>query len=214
MATHQSARFNNNPKLSHERSIRRLAKYLLGTQNRGIVFTPDASKGIECYVDADFSGNWNAVESEDPENILSRTGYIIYYGGCPIHWQSKLQTEIALSTTEAEYIALAHSMRDVIPLMNLLEEFRKIVPVTNVPPEIKCKVFEDNTSCIKVAKAPNMTPRTKHIALKYHFFRSHVASGKINIVPISTTEQTADILTKPLSGELFIYLRNKIMGWT
>ena len=104
-------------------------------------------------------------------------------------------------------------MRDVIPLMNLLEEFGKIVKVTNVPPEIKCKVFEDNTSCIKVANAPNMTPRTKHIALKYHFFRSHIKSGRIKILPIPTTEQRADILTKPLSGDLFVYLRNKIMGW-
>ena len=213
MATHQCARFNNDPKLSHERSIRRICKYLLGTQDRGLVFKPDISKGIECFVDADFSGNWNAIDSEDPENVLSRTGYIIYYGRCPIHWVSKLQTEIALSTTESEYIALAQSMRDVIPLMNLLEEFGKVVKVTNVSPEIKCKVFEDNTSCIKVATAPSMTPRTKHIALKYHFFRSHVKSGKVTILPISTTEQRADILTKPLSGELFVYLRNKIMGW-
>ena len=60
-------------------------------------------------------------------------------------------------------------MRDVIQIVNLLEEFRKIVPVTNVPPKVKCKIFEDNTSCITVAKAPSMTPRTKHIALKFHF---------------------------------------------
>jgi hypothetical protein len=104
-------------------------------------------------------------------------------------------------------------MRDVIPLMNLLEEFVKIVKVTNVPPEIKCKIFEDNTSCIKIATAPSMTPHTKHIALKYHFFRSQVKSGKVTILPISTTEQRADILTKPLIGDLFEYLRNKIMGW-
>jgi hypothetical protein len=71
MATHQCARFNNNPKLSHERSIRRVCKYLLGTQDKGIVFKPDPSKGIECFVDADFSGNWNAVDSEDLENVLS-----------------------------------------------------------------------------------------------------------------------------------------------
>ena len=86
------------------------------------------------------------VDSEDPENILSRTGYIIYHAGCPIHRVSKLQTEIVLSTTEAEYITLSQSMRDVIPLMNLLDEFSKVVKVTNVPPKIKCMVFEDNTS--------------------------------------------------------------------
>ena len=182
------ARFNNDPRLSHERSLRRICKYLLGTQDIGIVFKPEPLKGVEYYLNADFSRNWNVVDSEDPENILSRTGYIIYYAGCPIHWVSKLQTEIVLSTTEAEYITLSQSMRDVIPLMNLLDKFSMVVKVTNVPPKIKCKVFEDNTSCIKVATTSSITPRTKHIALKYHFFRFHVHSGKIIILPISTTE--------------------------
>lgn len=109
--------------MSHERSIRRIVKYLVATQDKKIVSKPDFSCGIECFVDADFSGIWNAVGSEDPLNVLSRTGYIIYYGGCLIHCVSKHQTEIALSTTEAEYVALSQSMRDVIPLMNLLEEF-------------------------------------------------------------------------------------------
>ena len=76
-------------------------------------------------------------------------------------------------------MALSQSMRDVIPLMNLLEEFGKIIVVKNIPPMIKWKIFEDNVSCIKVATAPNITPRTKHIALKYHFFCSYVQSGKI-----------------------------------
>ena len=119
------------------------------------MFKPDLSKGIECLVDANFSRNWNAADSEDPENVLSRTGFIIYYGGYPIHWISKLQTEIALSTTEAEYIAFSQSMRDVITLMNLIEEFGKVVNVIQVPPTIRCIIFEDNTSCIKVASAPN-----------------------------------------------------------
>ena len=213
MTTHQCARFNNDPKLSHERALYRVVRYLVGTQNKGLVFKPDASKGLECYVDADFSGNWTAADSDDPENVLSRTGYIIYYAGCPIHWVSKLQTEIALSTTESEYIALSQSMRDVIPMMNLLDEFRKILFIEEKIPSVRCTVFEDNTSCISVATAPSMTSRTKHIALKYHHFRSFVKNGTIKILPIGTAEQTADILTKPLSGDLFLYLRKKMMGW-
>jgi len=84
MATHQCARYNNDPKLSHERAIQRIEKYLLGTQNKGIIFSPNPKQGLECFVDADFSGNWTAVDSEDPENELSNTGYIIFYAGCPI----------------------------------------------------------------------------------------------------------------------------------
>ena len=82
MATHQCTRYNNDPKLSHERAIRRIGKYLLGTQNKGIIFSPNPKQGLECFVDADFSGNWTAVDSEDPENVLSRTGYIIFYILC------------------------------------------------------------------------------------------------------------------------------------
>jgi len=74
MATHQCARYNNDPKLTHERAIRRIGKYLLGTQNKGIIFSPNPKQGLECFVDADFSGNWTAVDSEDPENVLSSTG--------------------------------------------------------------------------------------------------------------------------------------------
>ena len=117
-----------------------------------------------------FAGNWNAVDSLNPENVLSKSGYVIFYANCPIHWVSKLQSEIALSTCEAEYIALSQAMRDVIPMMNLLNEFKGIFFIPSIHPKIQCKVFEDNASCIKVAKAPTMTPRTKHIALKYHHF--------------------------------------------
>ena len=104
-------------------------------------------------------------------------------------------------------------MRDVIPTMNLLDEFRDVICIKRIPPRVKCKVFEDNTGCISVAKAPIMTPRTKHFALKYHHFRSFVQKGVIEIYPIGTTKQTADTFTKPLSGDLFVYLQIKLMGW-
>jgi len=213
MAVHQCARFNNEPRMMHERALRRIAKYLIGTQDRGIIFKPDKSKGIECFADASFADGWAHSDSNDPENVLSRTGYVIYYAGCPIHWVSKLQTEHALSTCEAEYVALSQSMRDVIPMMNLITEFKTILELPDPLPKVHCKVFEDNSSCIKVAKAPSMTPRTKHIALKYHHFRSFIRNGSIEIIHIGTSEQIADILTKPLTGEVFKYLRKKLMGW-
>ena len=101
---------------------KRIGRYLLGTKDKGIHFTPDPNRGLECFVDADFAGSWNANDAQNPENVLSRTGFVIMYAGCPIHWMSKLQTEIALSTTEAEYIALSQALRDVIPMMALLAE--------------------------------------------------------------------------------------------
>ena len=135
------------------------------------------------------------------------------YAGCPITWSSKLQTEIALSTTEAEYIALSQLMRKMIPFLNLMEEIGTVLGVFNPKPKFHCKVFEDNMSCIKVAESPKFTPRTKHIAIKYHHFRKHIVDGTITIHHIETKQQVADIFTKPLDESLFNHLREMLMGW-
>ena len=72
------------------------------------------------YVDVSLAGEWNTAWSDEPSSVMSRTGNIILYAGCPIIWCLKLQTEIALSTTESEYIALSQSLIGVIPLTGLL----------------------------------------------------------------------------------------------
>jgi len=213
MATHQCARFNNAPMLCHERAIKRICKYLLGTMDKGMIFRPDMERGLECHVDADFAGGWSSGDTQNPAAVLSRTGFVISYAGCPIYWASKLQTEIALSTTEAEYIALSMAMREVLPFLNLMQEINTVLPLPAGAPKFFCKVWEDNQSCIKVAESPKFTPRTKHIALKYHHFRRFVSDGTVTIFPISTLEQTADIFTKPLDGTQFAYLRKKLCGW-
>ena len=212
-AVHQCARFCNDPKLSHERAVKRITKYLLGSKERGVVCRPDKSKGLECYADADFAGGWDRGDSENPENVMSRTGYLLTYAGCPVTWCSKLQTEIALSTMEAEYIALSQAMRTVIPLIQLMDELKELVPFYNPTPKIRCKLFEDNRSCIIVAESARLTPRTKHIAIKYHHFREFVKSGEVKIFPIGTREQLADIFTKPLDEGQFKYLRSKFLRW-
>ena len=212
-AVHQCARFNNNPKLSHERAIKRIVRYLLDTKDEGLIYKPDKSKGLECYVDADFAGGWKDGEQDSPESVLSRTGFVIMYAGCPITWCSKLQTEIALSTTESEYIALSSSMREVIPFLNLMKETAELFGLLTKKPLFKCTVWEDNESCITVAKSPKFTPRTKHIAIKYHHFRSFVSNGTIIINSIDTKEQLADIFTKPLPEKSFRHLRRQFMGW-
>eukprot|EP00957_Ditylum_brightwellii_P174217 13263712-Ditylum_brightwellii.AAC.1 len=85
---------------------------------------PDMNIGLEVYVDAPFAREWNGKNSEEPTSVLSRTGYMIKYASCPIVWASKLQTEITLSTTEAEYVALSQAMRVVIPLKHLLNKIK------------------------------------------------------------------------------------------
>ena len=122
IATHQCARFNNDPHLSHERAVKRIGRYLLDTRDNGMIYRPDITRDLECYVDADFAGGWKYGNYDSPESVLSRTGFVIMYFGCPITWGSKLQTEIALSTTESEYIALSSAMQEVILFLGLMKE--------------------------------------------------------------------------------------------
>ena len=211
-AVHQCARFCNNPKQSHERAVKRIVQYLLSTQRNqsneysGLLFTVDHLNSIEIFVDASFAGDWNKSWSQDPSSVFSRTGFIIFYAGCPIIWLSKLQTEISLSTTESEYIALSHSLREGIPLMTFLQELSEHLPIDLQRTKLHCTIFEDNNSCIELVKCPKMRPRTKHIGLKYHHFRSKVKEGMISVNYISTHKQIADIFTKDLPEVQFLQL--------
>ena len=99
MAFHQCARFNANTMLCHEKSVKYIARYLLSSPDKGIYYKPDMTRGLECYVDADFVGGWTSGNYTNSECVLSRTGFVIMYAGCPLTWCSKLQTEIDFSTT-------------------------------------------------------------------------------------------------------------------
>ena len=204
-ATHQIAKYSADPRQSHGEAILYLVRYLKKTRDLGLKFKPDPSKGFECYCDADFSGNWNKeFASNDPSTAKSRSGWIVFYANCPILWASKLQSQVALSTTEAEYIAMSMALRDVIPIMALVQEMReRHFKVICSAPYVYCKVFEDNSGALELARLPKLRPRTKHINVCYHHFREHVRKGLIKIFPVSTEDQVADMFTKALSQNLF-----------
>ena len=120
---------------------------------------------------------------------------------------------MALSTTEAEYIAMSMALRDVIPIMELLEEMRdRKYKVICTEPVVYCDVFEDNSGALELARLPKLRPRTKHINVCYHHFREHVRKGIIKILPVSTEDQIADVLTKPLSQNAFCKHRFFLCG--
>jgi hypothetical protein len=194
-AVHQCARFSADPKLSHERAVKRIVQYLKGTRDQGVILKPDATKGVQCFVDADFAGGYSSETCEEPVSMFSRTGYVIFYFNCPVIWVSKLQTEICLSTVEAEYVDLSQSMRDVIPFLDHIDELDNIFDQKTETPSMKCTLFEDNNGALELATAPTYRPRTKHIAIKYHHFREHVKAGRIKIMAIDTHEQIADQFT-------------------
>ena len=211
MAVHQCARFSAFPMCSHKQAVMRIGRYLLSTCEKGKTYKSDSSKGLEVFVDADFAGGWNPADPGKADNMYSRTGFLIRYASCPIFWQSKLQTETALSTAEAKYIALSQALRETIPIMNLMKEINVIFPLYLPQSKFVIKVCEDNQSCIAMANNPKFSPRTKRIAIKYHHFWKHVITqsnpnGFISIDYCSTNDQIADIFTKPVQDDIFFRL--------
>jgi hypothetical protein len=151
------------------------------------------------------SGNWNQdFVAADPSMAKSWSGWIVSYANCPIIWASKLQSQVALSTTEAEYIPMSMALCDVIPIMSLVQETReRHFKVICIKPYIYWKIFEDNSDAMELARLPKLRPCTKHINVCYHHFHEHVRKGLIKIFPVSTEDQIADILTKALPQNLF-----------
>lgn len=103
----QCARFTHNPKKTHATAVKRILRYLKGTSDKGLILKPEIDYKLNCYVDVDFAGLYGKEDNQDSISVKS----------------SKLQTQIALSTMEAEYISLSSSMRELIALRETLEEF-------------------------------------------------------------------------------------------
>jgi hypothetical protein len=121
---------------------------------------------------------------------------------------------IALSTLESEYISLSQSMRELLPLKELLQEFCSEFGMTDLyKVSTHSTVFEDNQGCVSLCKTGKLTPRNKHIAAPYHFWRSHVMAGVTTVQWVDTKNQTADLLTKNLPEEAFLKHRKTLMGW-
>ena len=170
---------------------------------------PTSELRVDCYVDADFAGLYSIKDKQTPISVKSRTDYVIMYRGAPLHWVSKMQTQLALSTMKAEYIVLSQSMQDLIPIREVLKEIMEVVferesTITNhshakafVDTDIgtmkytipQSTVYEDNNVCLQFARMLKLTPRTKHIGVPYHWFCAQVERLEICIEPIDTTQQ-------------------------
>ena len=215
-AVHQCARFTHSPRQSHGTAVKRIVRYLHGTKDKGLIFTPTDELVVDCYVDADFAGLWKSEDDQDPVCVKSRTGYVLEFAGCPLTWTSKLQTEIALSTMESEYIALSQAMRELIPTRRIVDEVITCFSL-HATGSARCrsfsKVYEDNSAALLMANLPRITLRNRHFAVKYHFFREHIRLGEIEMIKVESENQKADCLTKGLVAELFVKVRKLLLGW-
>jgi hypothetical protein len=119
-----------------------------------------------------------------------------------------------MSTTESEYLSLSTALRNAIPLMRLVNELKYNLDIPmDIITKVHCTLFEDNSGAVEMVKLPKMRPRTKDINTKYHHLCKYVFEGKIKVVQVPTTEQVADIFTKNLPQDLFLYFRQQILGW-
>jgi len=200
-SVNQCARFSNDPRESHATALKRIGCYLKATADKGILIRRcEGIPTLDCWVDADFAGLYSKEDSKDPTSVRSRTGYVITLGGNPVVWHSKLQTEIALSTMSAEYIALSAAMRSLLHLRNVHHEVVKELGLPWTKESSISSVYEDNQACIILATTdpPRHTPQSRTIAVKYHWFRSKLSKDTIQIKKIDGKLQRANILTKAL----------------
>jgi hypothetical protein len=167
-------------------AVKRILKYVLSTFEYGPVYRKDSATAdkVSVYSDADFAGC--------SESRRSTSGIIALFADAPVIWSSKRQQSVALSTTEAEFIAASGAAKEAVWIIEFMNE-------VNIQIETP-KLFIDNKSTIALIDNPMFHQRTKHIDVRYKFIREHVAAGRIKTEHAPAAVQLADMLTKGLAG--------------
>ena len=194
-AINKSSQFMHQPTTTHLQHLKRLLRYLKSTINHGLLLQKASSFNLITYSDADWGGNM--------DYRTSTSTYISFFGGNPVSWSSKKQRTVARSSTEAEYRAVATAAAEAMWITNLLNELQ--IPQSDSP-ILLC----DNIGATYLCSNPINHSRMKHISLDYHFVREQVQSRCIKVSHVSTKDQIADLLTKPLPVGKFEYFRSKM----
>jgi hypothetical protein len=192
------SRYMSNPGKEHWVAVKRVLRYLRGTSDYALCFG-----GKEESMVLDVEGSVDANWGGDIDSRRSTSGYVFNLFGGPVSWMSKRQSVVALSSTEAEYMALTHAGKEAIWLQRLCSEFgfkrRRSV-------QLKC----DSQSAIHLAKNPAYHSRTKHIDIQYHFIREKVDEKVIHLEKVDTKVNCADFLTKAVSLEKFKWCSSEL----
>jgi hypothetical protein len=213
-AVSQVARFTHDPKQSHAQAVKRIVRYLKGTQDKGTIMKPDGTLAINCMSDADFAGLFKHEPMNEKSSAKSRMGWIISLGGCPLIWKSKLIDSICLATAEAEYYSLSQCLRALIPIRRILEDLcKKLAVPLELQATISSKAFEDNSSALLLARDHRLTSRTRYFHTQSHHFWQHVDNGTVLPVACATADMDADYMTKGMYREGFETNRKRVQGW-
>lgn len=189
------SRYVSDPGQQHWTGVKRIMRYIQGTKDLKLTFTKDESNEMRGYCDSDWASS--------PEDRRSCTGYIFLFQNGAIAWNSCKQPTVALSTAEAEYMAMASAAQEALWLRQLHLEF-------GLKEDCTLPIYCDNQSAIRLAMNDCYKPRTKHIDIRYHFLRDNVNNKLINFMYCKGSEMVADILTKGTTYEKHLYCVRKM----
>ncbi|KAD0157053.1 hypothetical protein E3N88_44702 [Mikania micrantha] len=202
-AVNKVCQFMHSPTQNHWSAVKRILRYLQGTSDFGLWLHHNSGSHLQAYTDAYLQAFSDADWAGCPDDRRSTGGFAIYLGNNLISWAARKQKTVSRSSTESEYKALADTVAELTWLETLLREL--CVPM-NTAPTLWC----DNLGATYMSANPVFHARTKHVEVDFHFVREKVAQKKLNVQFISTTDQIADIFTKPLPSQRFILLRSKL----
>lgn len=188
------SRFLSNPGKAHWEAVKWIFRYLRGTSKLSLCYGGDKPI-LQGYTDADMAG--------DLDNRKSTSGYVFTFSGGAISWQSKLQKCVALSTTEAEYIAAVEASKEMLWLKRFLQELGL--------KQSEYVVFCDSQSAMDLSKNSMYHARTKHIDIRYHWLRDVIEEKRMKLKKVHTDKNSADMLTKVVPGSK-VELCSKLVG--
>jgi len=180
----------------HWKAAKKVIRYLIDTTDHGIYFKRSKTLTLQGYFDSDFAPK--------EHNRKSTTGYVFFINNTPVSWKTQLQKRTALSTCEAELEAMLQASKEAIFLRKLLYSFGYSVQQATT-------IFCDNVSAITVAKEPRGKRNTKHLDTKYFFLKEVIDDGQVMFVQVNSKDNLAELFTKPLVGESFFNIRNRLV---
>lgn len=189
------SQFMHKPTNKHWLVVKQILRYLAGTMTKGITFQANNKPTLHAFTDADWAGN--------KDDYTSTGAYIVYLGSHPIAWSSKKQSGVSRSSTEAEYRSLASTTTEVCWVTSLLNELGIKSPTTPV-------IYCDNIGAAYLAANPVFHSKIKHLALDYHFVWQYIQAWTLRVSHVSSQDQLADVLTKPLPRTTFDSVMPKI----
>ncbi|KAK9214347.1 hypothetical protein WN944_006336 [Citrus x changshan-huyou] len=201
-AVNRMAQFMHQPTTEHWVLVKRILRYLSGTLDKGLLLYRDSpltlhgfSNSLHAFSDADWAGN--------KDDYSSTSAYLVYLGRNLVSWSLKKQQTVARSSTESEYRSIAATAAELRWVCSLLSKLG--IGLTN-----SLVVYCDNVGATQLSSNPIFHSRMKHVAVDYHFIRDQVQSGLLRVAHVSSADQLADLLTKPLPTSQFLLLRDKI----